>query len=103
MRLDQEQTTDSLSATTITHNVSLSFEIGTSNISVPIRNDQGDPKQDGRQANHPQSDDRNGMSQDNSHGSNRDAGSGYSSGVCKILGHPNGLGPVSNGLATVQE
>ena len=43
------------------------------------------------------------MSQDNSHGSNRDAGSGYSSDVRKILGHPNGLRPVSNGVATVQE
>ena len=43
------------------------------------------------------------MSQDNSHGSNCDAGSGYSSDVHKILGHPNGLRPVSNGFATVQE
>ena len=47
MRFDQEQTTDTPSATTITHNVGLSFEIETSNISVQIRNDQSNPKQDG--------------------------------------------------------
>ena len=88
---------------TITHNVSLSFKIGTSNISVPIRNDRSGPTQDGRQATRLQSDDRNGMLQDKSHGSNRDAGSGHSSDVRKILGHHNGLRPVSNGVATVQE
>ena len=49
MRFDQEQTTNSPSATTITHNVTLSFEIGASNISVPIRSDQSGPKQDGGQ------------------------------------------------------
>ena len=103
MRFDQEQTTNSLRATTITHNVSLYFEIGTSNISVPIRNDQSDPKQDGGQATRPQSDDRNGILQDKNYGSNCDVGSGYSSDVCKILGHPNGLCPVSNGVAIVQE
>ena len=76
MRFDQEQTTDYPSPTTTTPNVSLSFEIGTSNISVPIGNNQSDPTQDGGQATRPQSDDRNGMLQDRSHGSNRDAGSG---------------------------
>ena len=103
MRFDQERTTDSPSPTTITHNVSLSFEIGTSNISAPIRNDRSGPIHDGGQETRPQSDDRNGMSQDNIHGSNRNAGSGYLSDVCKILGHPNGLRSVSNGVATVQE
>ena len=53
MKLNQEQRTDSPSAITMTHNVSLSFEIGTSNISVPIRNDHSEPKQDGGQANRP--------------------------------------------------
>ncbi len=103
MSFHQERTTDSPIPTNITHNVSLSFEIGTSNISAPTRNSRGGPTTDGGEATRPQSDDRNGMSQDNSHGSNRDAGSGYSSDVRKILGHPNRLRPVSNGVATVQE
>ena len=84
MRFDQEQTTDSPIPTNITHNVSLSFEIGTSNISAPIRNNRSGPTEDGGQATCPQSDDRNSMSQDNSHGSNRGAGSGYSSDVRRI-------------------
>ena len=103
MRFRQEQTTDSPSATTITHNVSLSFEIGTSHISALIRNNISDTKQDDELGTRPQSDNQNGMSQDKSHGSNRDAGSGYSRDVREILGHPNGLCPVSNGVATVQE
>ena len=103
MRFRQEQTTDSPSATTITHNVSLSFEIGTSHISAPIRNNINDPKQDDELGTRPQSDNQNGMSQDKSYGSNRDAGSGYSRDVREILGHPNGSRPVSNGVATAQE
>lgn len=43
------------------------------------------------------------MSRDKIHGSNRNAGSGYLSDVGKILGHPDGFRPVSNGVATVQK
>ena len=43
------------------------------------------------------------MLQDKSHGINCNAGSGYFSDVCHILGHPSGLYPISNGVVTVQE
>ena len=76
MRFNQEQATDSSSAMIITHNASVSFEIGTSNISAPIQNDHSEPKQDSGQANRLQSDDRNVMSQDKIYRSNCDAVSG---------------------------
>ena len=70
MIFDQERATDSPSTTIIAHNFSLSFEIGTSNISALIQNDPSQSKQEGGQANRPQSDNRNGMLQDKCHVSN---------------------------------
>ena len=81
-------------AATITHNVSLSFEIGTSHIhsqSLSRRNintDEGDDSLD-RASN----EDRNGKSQDISHGENHDMRSGYSTSSTNDQGNPHGIRP----------
>ena len=104
-RIHKELTTDSGCATTsISHRVNLNFEIGTTNFCATDRlidNDNSEQQND--RVNRPRNENRNGVSRDNDHGGDHDAGCNYTSDNCDILGHPNGLRPVSNGIATVQE
>ena len=103
-RYHKELTTDSGSATTsISHHVNLNFEIGTSNLCATDRLiDHHNSEQQNDRVNRPRSENRNGVSRDTFHGGDHDTGSDYTSDNCEILGHPNGLRPVSNGIATVQ-
>ena len=104
-RYHKELTTDSGSATTsISHHVNLNFEIGTSNLCATDRLiDNENSEQQNDRVNRPRSENQNCVSRDTVHGGDHDAGSDYTSDNCEILGHPNGLRPVSNGIATVQE
>ena len=101
----KDVTTDSVSATTsITHLVNLNFKIGTSNLCAPdCKNHKDQSEQENDRVNCPRSENRNGISQDTVYGRDHDAGSDYTSDNCEILGYPNRLRPVSNGIVTVQE
>ena len=104
-RIHKELTTDSGCATTsISHHYSMNFEIGTTNLRATDRlidNDNSEQQND--RVNRPRNENRNGVSRDNDHGGDHYAGRDYTSDNCEIRGHPNGLRPVSNGIATVQD
>ena len=108
-------------ATNITHNVNLSFEIGTSHI-YPNNNNEDvlDDAKDGQNSSaqndtnetkhedvhnralaRAPSDDGNGKSQDMRHGQNHEVRSGYSGNRMSNLGNPHGMHPDNKCIAGI--
>ena len=76
MEYNQSRSVPAVSATSITRNVTLSFEIGTSNISTRDTDQCRSEREDGNET-CPPSDNGIGKSQDRSHENHREVGSGY--------------------------
>ena len=81
----------STSAATITHNVSLSFNIGTSNIYSQGQRRNINTNEEDESLARASSEDRNGKSNDNRHGENYEMRSGYSNSNTNDRGNPNGI------------
>ena len=103
MRFNQDKSVPSKTATTITHNVNLSFEIGTSHIGLSETTQRiTEEVQNGGEA-RASTEDINGKSQDISHGNNREMRSGYSSQDNSNLGNPHGIRPDLDCVGRIQE
>ena len=78
-------------AATITHNVSLSFNIGTSHIYSQDQSRNINTNEPDESLAHASSDDQNGKSNDIRHGENHEMCSGYSNSNTNDRGNPSGI------------
>ena len=89
-------------AATITHNVNLSFEIGTSHFHATGQKQAINTNETDRSSARDSSDDQNGKSNDISHGENHENRSGYSCSSMNDQGNPNGIRPENDCVNGIQ-
>ena len=90
-------------AANVTHNVNLSFEIGTSHIHASGRNSLQDDSVSNEHVARAHFDDENGKPQGKSRGSHRNGRSGFSTNRVNYFGNPRGMRPNDDRFSRKQE
>ena len=103
MSNDRRTTIPSTNGTNITHNVNLSFEIGTCNISTSSSRENQNVNSNHDEGNRAPNEEINGKPQGISHGNNHEMRSGYSGNVDHNLGNPSGIRPENDNIARIPE
>jgi len=103
MSNDRQTTIPSTNGTNITHNVNLSFEIGTCNVSTGSTHTKQNVNLNNGEGNCAPNEEINGKPQGISHGNNHEMHLGYSGNVTRNLGNPSRIRPENDNIARIQE